>query len=108
MSVAANVGQTVTNTIVYLDQNGQPMATAPTPDSPPLWTDSGSTASPPLDTLTVSPDGSTATVVALAAGTDNLAVSVTVGGKSFSASVEIDISPAPQVLTSIGINSTVA
>ena len=44
---------------------------------------------------------------ALAAGTDNLAVTVIVGGKSFSATVEIDISPAPQVLTSIQIASTV-
>jgi hypothetical protein len=106
--VPVSVGHTVTNIIKYLDQNGNSMVTTPKPDSPPAWTDSGSTATPPIDTLSVSTDGNTATVAATAAGTDNLAVTVLVGGKSFSATVEIDISPAPQVLTSIAIVSTVA
>ena len=106
--VQVTVGHTVTNTIVYLDQNGNPMVTTPTPDSPPVWTDSGSTATPPIDSLSVSTDGSTATVTAQAAGTDELGVTVVVGGKTFTASVEIDISAAPQVLTSVAIESVVS
>jgi hypothetical protein len=106
--VAVSVGHTVTNVIQYFDQNGNPMVTTPTPDSPPAWTDTGSAMSPPIDTLSVSTDGNTATVTPSAAGTDNLSVVVVVGGASFNASVEIDISAAAQVLTSIGIASTVA
>ncbi len=106
--VPVTVGHTVTNVIRYLDQNGNPMQTTPTPDSPNVWTDSGSAASPALDTSTISTDGNTQTVVAQAAGVDQVTVTVTVGGKTFTASVEIDISPTPQVLTSIAIESTVA
>lgn len=108
MTVTVNVGHTVTNTIVYLDQNGNVMLQTPVPDKAPVWTDSGSAANPPLDSVNVSPDGSTAVVTALSAGTDNLSVALTVGGSAFSASVAIGITPAPQVLTSIAINSVVS
>lgn len=106
--VPVTVGHTVTNVIQYFDQNGNPMIVTPTPDTPNVWTDSGSAESPPIDTSAVSTDGNTQTVTATAAGTDQVGVTVVVGGKTFTASVEIDISPAPQVLTSIGIASTVS
>jgi hypothetical protein len=105
--VPVTVGHTVTNVIQYFDQNGNPMLVTPTPDSPNVWVDSGSQASPPIDAVATSTDGNTTTVTPSAAGTDNLSVTVTVGGKTFTASVEIDISAAPQVLTTIGIASTV-
>ena len=105
--VPVTVGHTVTNVLQYFDANGNPMLITPTPDSPNVWTDSGSAATPPIDTSTVSTDGNTQTVVASAAGTDLVGVTVVVGGKTFTGSVEVDISPAPQVLTSIAILSTV-
>lgn len=105
--VPVTVGHTVTNVLQYFDANGNPMLVTPTPDTPNVWTDSGSAASPPIDTEAVSTDGNTQTVKATAAGTDLVGVTVVVGGKTFAGSVEIDISPAPQVLTSIGIMSTV-
>ena len=99
------VGHTVVDTIVYLDQNGNPMLTTPTPDSPPTW---ANLAAPTIDTMTVSADGSTDTVNAVGAGVDTVTVTVVVGGKSFTASQQLTISPAPQVLTSIAIDGVVS
>ena len=45
-----NVGHTDTLGIEYLDQNGNPMLTPVTPDSPPTWTDAPSVAG--IDTFT--------------------------------------------------------
>lgn len=106
--VPVTVGHKVTNVVQYFDANGNPMLVTPTPDTPNVWTDSGSTATPPIDTSTISTDGNTQTVVPSAAGVDQVGVTVVVAGKTFTASVEIDISAAPQVLTSIGIASTVS
>src|SRR3974390_2575319 len=100
-----NVGHQVTCTIQYLDQNGQPMLTTVTPDSPPTWQDSPSP--PGAATDVVAADGSTDVVTAVAAGSDTVGVSVTVGGKVFTDSVLITISPAPQVLSSVVILTTV-
>jgi len=99
------VGHVVNSTIEYLDASGNPMLTAPTPDSPPVWTNAPNPAG--IDTLAVSPDGSSSALTTTAAGGDTLSVSVTVGGKTFTASESITISAAPQVLTSVQISSTV-
>ena len=100
-----NVGHTVSSTILYLDQNGNPMLTPPTPDSAPTWTNAPNPAG--IDTLTVSADGLTANLATTAEGSDTLSLSVTVGGKTFTATEGISITAAPQTLTSVQISSTV-
>jgi hypothetical protein len=90
-------------TISFLDQNGNPMLTAVTPDAPPTWSDT----TPATGTLTPAAGGLSATEAAIAAGSDVVNVALTVGGAAFSASLGITVSPAPQVLTSIAINATV-
>lgn len=97
------VGHQDTMTILYLDAAGNPMLSAVVPDSPPAWTNTPS----PADTLTVSADGSTAVLAALAAGADTVNMSVIVAGKTFTATEQITISAAPQVLTSVEIQNTV-
>lgn len=99
------VGHTDTLTIQYLDQHGNPMLTAVTPDSAPTWANVPS--NPPVDTFTVSQDGSNATLVATAPGQDTVTLTVIVGGKSFIATDSITIQAAPQVLTSVMIVDTI-
>jgi hypothetical protein len=99
------VGHVVTDTIVFLDQNGNPMMVTPIPDAPPSWT---KTAPDTIDTLAVSADGSTATIKAVGAGADTVMLSVIVGGTTFAATQNLNITAAPQVLTSIEIAGTVA
>ncbi len=98
-------GHTYTMTIVYLDASGNPMLAPVVPDSPPTWTNTPTT--PPVDTLTVSADGGTAVLAATAAGSDTINLSVTVGGKTFTATESVTISAAPQVLTSVSINNSI-
>lgn len=102
--VAVNVGHTVSMSIVWLDQNGNPMLTTPVPDAPPAGTDT----TPSTGTLTVAPGGMTATELAIAAGTDTVDLSLSVGGEAFSASLGITVSAAAQVLTSVSIAATVS
>lgn len=97
------VGHQVNFTITYLDQNGNPMLTPVTPDAAPSWSDVGANAAG----FTQAADGSSAQLVASVAGQDTVSVSVTVGGKKFSASDLITDQPAPQVLTSVAINEVV-
>lgn len=99
MATTDTVGQTLPLSIQFLDQHGQPMATAPTPDAAPAWTNS----TPATETLTVAADGLSATALAVAAGIDTISVSLAVGGQSFSASLAVTVAPEPQVLTSIEI-----
>jgi hypothetical protein len=100
-----NVGHEVICTIMYLDQNGNPILTTITPDKAPVWTDTPSASG--VDTNTVSADGSTDVVNALAAGSDTVGLSVVVGGKTFTDSALLTITPAPQVLTSVSIQTAV-
>jgi hypothetical protein len=99
------VGHTVVDTIMYLDQHGNPMLVTPTPDAPPAW---ANLADPSIDTMTVSADGSTDTIQALAPGVDTVTVTVTVGGVVFQASQQITISAEPQVLSSVAIDGVVS
>ncbi len=103
-NVTVNVGHTVSFTLVYLDQNGNPMLTTPTPDAAPTWTDT----TPATGTLTVAGNGLTASELAVAAGSDTVSVALAVGGTSFSASIGVTVQEAAQVLTSISILATVA
>jgi hypothetical protein len=100
--VAVSVGHTVNCTLVYLDQNGNPMLTTPTPDAAPVWSNT-----PATETLTPAPGGLTASALAIAAGTDTISVALSVGGVAFTASLPVTVSAAPQVLTSVAIAATV-
>ena len=99
------VGHTVTDTIAYLDQNGNPMQVTPIPDSPPSWS---KVAADTVDTLVASADGSQATITAVGAGQDTVSMSVTVGGVTFAATQQLNVQAAPQVLTSVAIVATVS
>ena len=79
------------------------MLVTPTPDAPPTWTDT----TPATGTLTTVPGGLTATELAVAAGGDTISVSLAVTGVTYGASVPVIVSPAPQVLTSVSIATTV-
>jgi len=104
--VTANVGHTVACTYVFLDQNGQPMLTQPTPDAPAMWTDAPVPTG--ASTNNVSSDGTTDVVTLAAAGQDTVGLSVAVGGKTFTDSLLITITPAPQVVSSVVINAVVS
>lgn len=97
-------GHKVIDTIVYLDQFGNVMLTTPTPDSPPSWTNM---AAATIDTMQVSADGTMDTISALSPGQDTISLSVTVGGKTFTATQQLNISAAPQVLTGVSIAAEV-
>lgn len=99
MATTFTVGQSLPLSLAFLDQNGAPMAPPPTPDIPPVW--SNTTAA--TETLTVADDGLSAIATAVAAGTDVINVSVTSGGVVFSASLAVTVMAAPQVLTSVEI-----
>ena len=103
--VTVAVGHQVQASIVYLDQNGAPMLTTPTPDSPPSWTD---VESPIGDmTLVVAADSMSAVETAVAAGTDVLTLALVVGGVSFSTTRPITVTAAALQLTSVDFVATV-
>lgn len=102
--ITFSVGHTATLGIVYLDQHGNPMLVPPTPDSPPTWAH----ATPATATLTPSADGMSATEAGVAAGSDSVSLSVTVGGLVFSATLPVTVSAEPQVLRSVDISSTIS
>jgi len=99
MAVTVNVGHSVNMTIAYLDANGNPMLTPPTPDTPPTWTNTSTS----VGTLTVAGGGLTATELAIAPGSDVVNLSLTVDNVAFSATLAVTVDAAPQVLTSIQI-----
>ena len=99
MALNMTVGQSDALSIAFLDQNGQPMATTPTPDAVPVWTNS----TPATDTLTVAGDGLSATDAAVGIGTDTVNLTLSVNGQSFTAALDINVAGAAQVLTSIQI-----
>lgn len=98
-----SVGHKIEMAIAFLDQNGQPMQTTPTPDAPPAWTNS----SPNIDTLVVASDGLSAEDDAEAPGSDTVNLSLAVGGVTYTATLPVVVSPEAQVLTSIAIVPTV-
>lgn len=92
------VGSALKLTIAFLDQNGSPMATTPVPDAAPAWSNTATS-----ETGAVSADELTDVLTGVAAGLDVLSVSLTVNKVSFSASAQVTVGAAPQVLTSIEI-----
>jgi hypothetical protein len=103
LMVTVTVGHKINCSIGFLDQNGNPMLTKPTPDAPPSWTNTA----PASETLVAAPDGLTAVATAVAAGSDEIDLSVTAGGTVFKALVAVTVQAVPQTLGSVVINTTV-
>lgn len=103
MSVVLAVGHKLNMAIAFTDQNGNPMLTAPTLDSPPSWSDSNAAT----ETLTPAADGLSCVGTPVAPGTDVVSLVVVAGGVSFSATLTVTVDAAPQILTAIAIVPTV-
>ena len=99
MATNFTVGSTLSLSIAYLDQHGQPMTTAPTPDSAPAW----SNTTPATETLAPAADGLTCVATGDAPGSDTVDLTVVVGGATFTATLAVEVEAAPQVLTSVEI-----
>jgi len=97
------VGHQLALSILFLDQRGNPMLTAPTPDAAPSWSNS----TPATETLAAAADGLSAVATTVAPGTDTVSLSVVVGGVTFSATLGVEVDAEPQVLTSVGIQAEV-
>ena len=110
LMTVATVGHTVTYTIVEVDTSGNDMLTqTPVDASPaPAWTSADAGSSPAVDSLSVSADGSTGTVSCLAAGNDSIGVTVHIGGVAYSATDQLEIDAAPQVLGGIRLKAVVS
>ncbi len=104
MAVTLSVGHTLNMALAFLDQSGNPMLTPPTPDSPPGWTDTTSST----ETIVPAASGLSCVGTPVAPGTDTVSVAVVVGGVSFSATLDVTVTAAPQVLTSVAITPTVS
>lgn len=104
MATTLSVGHKLNMSIGFFDQHGNPMLTAPTPDTPPAW----SNTTPATESIAPSADGLTCVGTPVAAGSDTVNLIVTVGGNNFSASLDVTVTAEAQVLTSVAINSTVA
>jgi len=86
------------------DTNGNPMQ-AQVPITSSTWTDAPAT--PPVDTFTVAAGGATAVLQASAAGSDTVTVSAVINGVTYTATDQVLISAAPQVLGGIQIVANV-
>jgi len=106
MAYTLDVGKTELFAIEFLDQDGKPMEKTPTPDAPPSWAQTD----PSAESLTPAADGMTAQATGLAAGSDTIQLSLSVGGQSFTATVDATVNAVQpsQTLTSIGIVATPA
>jgi hypothetical protein len=104
MTTVVNLGHEIGLSIQFLDQNGNIMLTQPVPDTAPAWSNS----TPATETLSVAANGLTATADPIAVGMDTISLSLAVGGKSFSATLSVEVDAAPQVLTSIAIVPVIA
>lgn len=103
MAVTLSVGHKLNISIVFLDQNGNPMKSDPTLDAVPQW----SNTTPATETLAVDASSLTATATSVVAGTDTVNVSLTVAGNVFQTALDVTVEEAPQVLTSIALNAEV-
>ena len=104
MAVTLSIGHTLAMSLSFVDQHGNPMLTPVTPDSPPVWSDT----TPATETLAVAADSMSATGTPLAAGGDTVNVSVVVGGQTFTASLDVTVTPEAQVVSGVAINATVS
>lgn len=96
------VGHTIAMSIAFLDQNGNPMLAPTVPDAPPTWTNT----TPATETIVPAADGLSCVATAVAAGSDTVNLSATIGGKAFTASLSVTVDVV-QVLSSIAIKAVV-
>ena len=99
MDAQVTLGHVINTSILFLDQNGNPMLTDVKSDAPPSW----SNLNTGVETVVASADGMSAVVTPIATGVDTVSVALLVNGKPFAASLSVNVSPAPQVLTSVQI-----
>lgn len=104
LMLTESLGHSIAFTVTVLDANGNPMLTPVAFDSPPAWTQS----TPATESLVVAPDGASAQASSLAVGTDSISVSAVVGGKTFAASIAVEVDPVPQVASAIRIDGVVS
>ena len=97
------LGHGIDLAIAFLDASGNPMVNPPIPDAPPSWTQT----TPATESLAVDPGGMTAHCKSIAVGSDSLALSVVVGGATFTANLAVNVAAPAQVLTSVAIVPTV-
>lgn len=103
MATTLAVGHKLELAITFLDQNGNPMLDAQTPDAAPTW----SNTTPATETIVPSASGLTCEGTTVAAGTDTVSLAVVVNGVTFNATLDVTVTAAPQVLTSISIDASV-
>jgi hypothetical protein len=104
MATTYTIGHTLTATIRYLDQNRNPMLVTPVLDAVPSW----SNTNPAAETLTVSPDGLSVLASPVAPGLDTISLLVATGGQTFSATLDVEVDAAAQVLSFIEIVPVIA
>jgi hypothetical protein len=102
-NVTLSVGHVNTMAIIVLDQNGNPMIPQPAFDAVPTWTQT----TPATETLAPTASGATCVGTPVAAGTDLVTVSFSVGGVTFTAANDVTVMAAAQVPTSAEITNTV-
>ncbi len=99
MSTQVSIGHTIAMSISFLDQHGNPMLTDVKPDAAPVWTNS----TPAVETVVAPPDGMSAAATPLTVGSDTISLNLTVGGVKFAATLDVNVVPEVQVLTSVAI-----
>ena len=104
MTDNVTVGHQIDYSFIEVDTNGNPMQ-AQVPITSSTWTDAPAT--PPVDTFTVAAGGATAVLQASAAGSDTVTVSAVINGVTYTATDQVLISAAPQVLGGIQIVANV-
>ena len=102
--ITETLGHSIHFVITVLDQSGNPMLTQPAFDSPPVWAQTTAAT----ESLIVAADGASADAASLAVGTDSISATAIVGGKTFTASVAVEVDAVPQVASSISIDGTVS
>lgn len=103
MDTQVSIGHVINCQLDFLDQNGNSMLTPVKPDIGPSW----SNIVPTVETLVASADGLQAVLTPVAVGVDTVTVDVLVAGVKFQATLNVAVTPAPQVLTSVSIVPTV-
>jgi hypothetical protein len=102
--VDVTVGHTISMALKFWDQNGNPMLVDPTPDAAPAWTNTA----PATETLTPSSSGLACTATTVAVGTDVITVALAVASAPFTATLAVNVTAVPQVLTAVTIEPTVS
>lgn len=99
MSTQVSVGHTIALSLAFLDQHGNPMLTDVKTDAPPAWSNSA----PTVETVVAALDGMSAVATTLTVGSDTITTILSVGGVKFQATLDVNVIPEVQVLTTVNI-----